>query len=239
MRRSDERDTHAVTPNLTSSVRAFIGTHGQLPPAGAPTARARRRRVWTIASGVVAFAIGGSLALAGAAATAYADGMTAETSTERAASVSSAMTAMTAVTAMVSPTKHERTISYPLAQVWPATLRYLRVDQGYALVDRDAEAGFILFDIPVARRGGEDRTVRGSIEMFATEDMSGRPSVHVSISTEGGPTHLPHTLAEGLASKLKRERGAPAPPPPKGEAPNDQTKPDDGQPPLVDPPLDP
>ena len=75
--------------------------------------------------------------------------------------------------------------------------------------------------------------------MFATEDMSGRPSVHVLISTEGGPTHLPHTLAEGLASKLRRERGAPAPPPPKGETPKDEPKPDGGAPPLVQPPIDP
>lgn len=191
----------------------------------------------TIASGIVAVVIGGSFALAGAAATAYADGVDADGPAATIASVPTAMAAMAAM--VVSPTKHERTISYPLAQVWPATLRYLRVDQGYALVDRDSEAGFILFDIPIARRGGEERTARGSIEMFATEDMSGRPSVHVLISTEGGPTHLPHTLAEGLASKLKRERGAPAPPPPKGEMPKDEPTPDGGQPPLVQPPIDP
>lgn|GEM_PF-2351614 len=187
-----------------------------------------RRRLWTIASGAVAVAVGSGLALAGAAATAYADGKSEEPDAARTAKV----------VAAGSPTKHERTISYPLDQVWPATLRFLRVDQGYALVDRDSEAGFILFDIPLSSRGGKDRSARGSIEMFSTEDMSGRPSVHVLISTEGGPTHLPHTLAEGLASKLRTERGAPAPPPPKGEAPGTKPKPDTN-PPLVDPPIDP
>ncbi|MEM6996196.1 MAG: hypothetical protein AAF721_37160 [Myxococcota bacterium] len=192
----------------------------------------------TIAGGFVLAGIGSAVAMAGVLATAYADsppatGLWAAGTADHAA-------ATTRTAAMLAAIKHDRTLSYPLAQVWPATLRYLRVDRGYTLVDRDAEAGYVLFDFPLGRPGDSSGGVaRGSIEMFATEDMSGRPSVRIQISTEGGPSHLPHALAEGLAGKLRDERGAPAPPPKKTRPSPDKPKPDDGAPPMVDPPIDP
>src|SRR5690606_30358035 len=83
---------------------------------------------------------------------------------------------------------HARVVSYPMAQVWPTALRYLRVDRGYALVDRDAEAGYVLFDFPIgdgslsAREDESVRVGRGSLELVATVDASGRPSVKVQVS---------------------------------------------------------
>jgi len=103
-----------------------------------------------------------------------------------------------------------RVLPYPVDQIWPATLRYLRVDRGFAVVDRDREGGFILFEFPV----GVDRVARGSVEFIEKEDVSGRPSAQVQVSTEGGATHLPFSLLEGIAAKVKTERGGPAPPPP-------------------------
>lgn len=130
---------------------------------------------------------------------------------------------------------HSRVLSYPAQEVWPAAIRYLRVDRGYAVVDRDQEAGFILFDFPVSSREDSPRG-RGSIEFIATEDVSGRPSVKLSVSTDAGPTHLPHAIAEGLAAKLLAERGPPAAPPP---PPAEPTPPrDDSQPWAPMPPAD-
>ena len=103
---------------------------------------------------------------------------------------------------------HSRVLPYPLPHVWPTSIRYLRVDRGYAIVDSDLDAGYILFDFPSG-----DRTARGSAELFATEDASGRPSVQIKVSTDGGPVHLPHAIVDGLAQKLRAERGHPAPPP--------------------------
>jgi len=103
-----------------------------------------------------------------------------------------------------------RVLPYPMEFVWPTAMRYLRVDRGYTIVDRDPEAGFILFDFPI---GPEDRVGRGSIEVFATKDASGRAAASVQITTDGGPLHLPHALLDGLAEKLRRERGQPAAPP--------------------------
>lgn len=113
-----------------------------------------------------------------------------------------------------------RVLPYPMEFVWPTAVRVLRVDRGYTIVDRDPEAGFILFDFPI---GPEDRTGRGSVEVFATKDASGRPSASVQITTDGGPVHLPHTLLDALAEKLRRERGQPAAPP-RAEPPDDKPK---------------
>jgi hypothetical protein len=103
-----------------------------------------------------------------------------------------------------------RVLPYPMEFVWPTAVRVLRVDRGYSIVDRDPEAGFILFDFPI---GPEDRTGRGSVEIFATKDASGRMAASVQITTDGGPVHLPHALLDALADKLRRERGQPAAPP--------------------------
>jgi hypothetical protein len=142
------------------------------------------------------------------------------------------------ITAM---TANRRVISYPFEQVWPTAIRFLRVDRGFSVTDRDVEAGYVLFEFPI----DEDRRGNGSLEMFRTEDSSGRPSVTVSISTGAGPIHMPNTLLDGLAAKVREERGQPAPPPPKDspmpppEPPQDGEDPDDGSVPLLPPATDP
>lgn len=111
--------------------------------------------------------------------------------------------------------QQKRLLPYPLEQVWPASIRYIRVDRGYTITDRDPDIGFVLFSIPL----GPEQTARGSLEFVRTLDASGRPSVDVLVSTDGGPTHLPFTLLEGIADKVRRERGQPAPPPPPTPSP--------------------
>lgn len=108
--------------------------------------------------------------------------------------------------------QHSRVLPYPSDQVWPTTIRYLRVDRGFEVVDRDRDAGFILFEFPVGSAGGSKGS--GSIELVDTADPSGRRAVKLQIATDAGPLHLPHAIADGLAAKLKTEHGQPAPPPP-------------------------
>ena len=170
----------------------------------------------------VCLALGASIALIGSVAAAYGE-------------IRSDARAATAEPASTTTLEHDRTLSYPLEQVWPTALRYLKVDRGYTLVDRDAEAGFILFDFSLRRPGAaEERTAHGSVEMFATTDMAGRAAVRLAVKTDSGPSHLPHAIAEGLAAKLRSERGAPAPPPTPADPP--PSPPGDHDGPLVDPP---
>lgn len=120
--------------------------------------------------------------------------------------------------------QQKRLLPYPLEQVWPASIRYLRVDRGYTIIDQDPDNGFVLFSIPL----GPEQTTQGSLEFVRTHDASGRPSVDVLASTDGGPTHLPFTLLDGVADKVRRERGQPAPPPPPTPSPP-TPPPDDGE----------
>jgi hypothetical protein len=114
----------------------------------------------------------------------------------------------------------QRVLPYPYDHVWPAAIRYLRVDRAYALRDQDEAAGYILFDFPVEGGG----TGSGSLEALRTDDSLGRASVQVKISTGAGPAHLPHTLLEGLSAKVRAERGPPPQPPER--KPDKPTKPD-------------
>jgi hypothetical protein len=125
---------------------------------------------------------------------------------------------------------HKRVLPYPRPDVWPASIRYLRVERGYEIVDRDPEIGYVLFEFSL--EGGSKG--RGSIELVDTTDVSGRAGVALDVSTEAGPTHLPHAIAEGIAKKVRDERGPPAAPP-KAPAPPAEppAEPDESDDPLV------
>ena len=144
--------------------------------------------------------------------------------------------------------ENRRVLSYPIDQVWPTAIRYLRIDRGFEIVDRDRDAGYLMFEFPLE----EKRTGSGSVEMFEAVDSSGRPSVSISVNTGAGPVHLPNSILDGIASKVRAERGQPAPPPPPSEPdPKPKPKPkeppkgegqpdeDDGSVPLLPPATDP
>jgi hypothetical protein len=133
--------------------------------------------------------------------------------------------------------ENRRVLSYPFEQVWPTAIRYLRIDRSFEVTDRDEEAGFMLFEFPLD--GG--RTGSGSLEMFATEDAAGRSSVSVAVNTGAGPVHLPNSIIDGIAAKVRSERGQPIEPPKKEEPPPKQHDPDedDGSVPLLPPAQDP
>jgi hypothetical protein len=126
---------------------------------------------------------------------------------------------MTMVARPLAFLSHQRVLSYPFEQVWPTAIRYLAVERQYKLTTRDPEAGYMMFEFKTA--GGSQGS--GSLEMFRTQDASGRQSVKMMISTGNGPGHLPHALAEGIAKKVRSERGAPANPP-RGDKPKDPPK---------------
>lgn len=129
-----------------------------------------------------------------------------------------------------------RVLPYPVDHVWGASIRYLRVDRDYAIVDRDEETGYIVFEIPL---GGEVKG-RGALEAFSTKDASGRVSTQIQISTEAGPTHLPHTILDGIAKKVRSERGqAPTAPRPPAKPPTGGGDEGDGRPPSMPPPVEP
>jgi hypothetical protein len=134
--------------------------------------------------------------------------------------------------------ENRRMLSYPIDHVWPTAIRYLRIDRGFEIVDRDRDAGYLLFEFPLE----EKRIGSGSVEMYETVDAAGRASVSMSVNTGAGPVHLPNSILDGIAAKVRAERGQPSPPPPpkQEEPPPKKDEPDDDHSvPLLPPATDP
>ncbi len=121
---------------------------------------------------------------------------------------------------------------YPFAEVWPTAVRYLRIDRGATLRERDAESGYLLFDLPEG-----SKVYKGSLELVLTTDSEGREATRVVVNLPDLPRHFESTLLDRLALKVRDEYGSPAPPPPRPPAGADQGKkkrpPDAGSPPRV------
>src|SRR5690606_21975579 len=56
--------------------------------------------------------------------------------------------------------KSQKKLRYTYEQVWPAALRFLRVDEGFTIVEKDAEAGYVLFEV-----AEDGKRFRGSLEI--------------------------------------------------------------------------
>jgi hypothetical protein len=90
---------------------------------------------------------------------------------------------------------------YTKTQTYNGALRYLRVDLGYEIVEKDAEAGYILFRFDPSRRGNPKN---GSLEVIETKDR-----VKVVIQLPQLPSYHETVLRDGLMKKLRTEFGEP------------------------------
>lgn len=137
----------------------------------------------------------------------------------------------------VAHARSEKTLAYPRDSAWAASVRFLRVDAKLKLVEKDAEAGYVLFEYTE-----EKKTFRGSLEVIEIV-KSGRKAVRFVVTIEDRPSWVEIDLLTKLERKLRAELGTPAPdptPPPSKEPQKpDETKPeppkDDG-PPVSDTP---
>lgn len=93
---------------------------------------------------------------------------------------------------------------YTKARTFSAALRYLRVDLGYEVTERDEDAAYLLFKF--VPRGRKDATF-GSIEIIESKDK-----VRVFIQLPKMPSYRERVLGQGLERKLRSEYGAPPKP---------------------------
>jgi hypothetical protein len=133
--------------------------------------------------------------------------------------------------------RSEKTLAYQREQAWPTAVRFLRIDEKLRIIEKDADAGYILFELKE-----EGKTFRGSLEVFAVQ-AQGRTSVRFVITIEDRPSWLEIAMLTRLERKLRAELGSPAPAPskppakepPRADEPppaKDPPKPDDGGPPI-------
>lgn len=99
--------------------------------------------------------------------------------------------------------------NYSKLQTFNTALRYLRVDLGYKVLEKDEDAGYLLFNY--APPGDPKDTSKGSIEVIKT-----RHDVKVFVQIPKMPQYHEVVLRDGLMRKLRDEYGEP---PPKREKP--------------------
>ena len=111
--------------------------------------------------------------------------------------------------------RSEKTLAYPRDAVWPTTVRFLVVDEDAKVIEKDADAGYVLFEIV-----DERKRYRGSLEVL-TIKVDGRSSVRFVISIPDRPSWMEIAMLQRLERKLRAELGSPntAPAPKDKDAP--------------------
>lgn len=106
------------------------------------------------------------------------------------------------LSATLAEARAEAESDYSKAQTYNGALRYLRVDLGYEIVEKDPDAAYLLFRYePAGRRGSP---TNGSIEVI---EVKGRVKLFVQLPQM--PSYHEVVLRDGLLKKLRQEYGAP------------------------------
>ena len=98
---------------------------------------------------------------------------------------------------------------YPITSVWPAAVRFLRVDRAFPIHEKDESAGYVLFDYTDG-----PKPCKGSLELIRATDREGRDATRIAISIPDLPRRYEQLLLDKFVSKLRDDHGPPAPPPP-------------------------
>ncbi|MBI3207127.1 MAG: hypothetical protein IT377_08050 [Polyangiaceae bacterium] len=91
---------------------------------------------------------------------------------------------------------------YSKAQTYNGALRYVRVDLGYEIVEKDPDVGYFLFRYEPP--GRKNAPTSGSIEVIESKER-----VKVVVQLPQMPTYHETTLRDGLMKKLRTEYGEP------------------------------
>ncbi|HEY1812288.1 MAG TPA: hypothetical protein VGG74_08010 [Kofleriaceae bacterium] len=129
---------------------------------------------------------------------------------------------LVATLASTASARTEKTLAYPRAEAWAASVRFIRVDAHLKVTEKDADAGYVLFEMHE-----DGKTFRGALELAdITEDN--RHAVRFVLTIEDRPSWLELQLMDKLVTKLRDELGEPTPPADKpDEKPKDDDKPDE------------
>lgn len=108
---------------------------------------------------------------------------------------------------------------YTKVQTYSAALRYLRVDLGYEVIEKDPDAAYLIFRYGAPNQA-KDATM-GTVEIVATDSR-----VKLFVQIPRMPEYHERVLRDGLLKKLREEYGAPPPksekkPPPPDDAGTD------------------
>lgn len=109
------------------------------------------------------------------------------------------------LTAGVSRAKKVEELTYRYNQIWSSAVRFVRVDNGFPIIEKDKKTGYLLFEYKDA-----GRSLSGSLELVPVVEH-GKRLVKVTVRIQGMPTYVESVMLGGLVKKLKQEFGAPPP----------------------------
>lgn len=104
--------------------------------------------------------------------------------------------------------KTSRKVSHSYEKVWPTAVRFLRIDEGLEIVEKDVETGYVLFDL-----AEEGKRFSGSVELIRRKDNRKRDAVELILNIEDRPSYMEHALLDRLLLKIRKELGLPKAPP--------------------------
>lgn len=91
-------------------------------------------------------------------------------------------------------------------RTWNTAIRFVRVDMGLKLVEKDVDAGYIVFDY-VSSDGGKSSSA-GSVELVRLDSK-----VRINVQLPKMPHFHEDVLLQGIVKKLREDYGESAPPP--------------------------
>jgi hypothetical protein len=99
-----------------------------------------------------------------------------------------------------------RDLTYRYTQIWNGLVRFLRVDNGFQVVEKNKTAGYIMFEY---REKG--KTFPSSFELIPVV-RDGRYYIRVGLRIADMPTYIEVVLFDKLIVKLKKDFGLPPTP---------------------------
>lgn len=134
-----------------------------------------------------------------------------------------ALAILTSLTALhgAALAKAERTAVYAFDKAWPTAVRFLRVDEGLKVIEKDPDTGYIIFELRE-----EGKVFSGALELIRTTDKS-RDAVQLVLRVEDRPNYTEQGMIDRLVRKLESELGRPVPPPSDKPAPAPKVPADD------------
>ncbi len=101
--------------------------------------------------------------------------------------------------------KTSRNVGYRYDQVFPALVRFLRVDEKLKLTEKDEASGYVLFELVDGKR-----SFSGAAEVAKLDGGGARVTVRIS----DRPAYMELGILDRFADRLREELGEPPPPPP-------------------------
>ena len=115
--------------------------------------------------------------------------------------------------------KHAQELPYAVPEVYSTALRFVRVDKGCKITDKDEGAAFVTFE---CEDEDDKKKRRGAIEIIPGR----KDSVKLQVALGDDPHYVEIRWVELIERKLREERGTP--PPLKNKEPPPSGKPVDG-----------